>query len=68
MDSFLEDVVLDDDGIYGALNEDYDIVSQAIDEAEDVDFGLMIDDDDEDDDILNIMGVNVICTACDDNE
>lgn len=61
MDSIIEELLDDDDGLYGCLSEEYDFVAQAIDEAEEIDFGLMVDDDDEDDEILNAMGIDIIC-------
>lgn len=59
MDDFIDECVLDEDGIYGALCDDIGIVAEAIEEIEDAEFDLASVCDDEDDIILNLMGIDL---------
>ncbi len=58
MDDFIDEYVLDDDDIYGALCEDVGVIAEAEEEIEDAEFDLSTDDD-EDDIIFAMMGIDL---------
>lgn len=59
-DFFVDEVVLDDDGIYGSLcEEDVSLVADAIEEIEDTEFDVTTCEDDDDDIILSMLGVDI---------
>lgn len=64
--SDIADILLEDEGLYGTLSDECDMASDAIDDLEEVDFGIIVDDDTEDDEVLSIMGITFDCCADDD--
>ena len=58
MEDFINEFVLDEDGIYGALDEgEVGIVADSIDEIDDAEFDMEVGIEDEDDIILSMMGI-----------
>lgn len=68
-DFFVDEVVLDDDGIYGSLcEEDVSLVADAIEEIEDTEFDVTTCEDDDDDIILSMLGVDIDIDSFEDEE